>query len=629
MTALLQDFRYSLRALRWSAGFALAVVTIFSAGVGIAVPVLSLVEGGLLRTPDYANPPEILGMETTGGLTGWSQDLLTPAQAQTEHLGTLLTTLLVFALFVLAITTANIAILLLARANTRRLEMAVRATVGGRPGRLARQLFTEGAVLGIVGGGLGLLLGLGGIALLRSNWPAGLPLWLGMLPAPRATAASIGIPLAALLLCALSPGFVAWRRDLRSTLTTGRGATATPAGSFLRDTCVVLSVAATTLLLTSAALLFRATTPDISESDAGANSDEILTLTFNSPDTKNTAPEELSVAHEALLERISLLPGVRARSIASAGTWVGLGVRDRANVICGSCSRANVFMPIITESARHHVVGPSYFDTVGVAIASGREFTEADRVGAPGVAIVNEAFRTSFERADPIGRKIQIGGPRGEWYTIVGMVQDTHPRGIGAGTDPVPTVYFSALQHPPETVALAVRTTAGDPLHLLALIEGAVRSVWPETVISDASTLNDELLRFLAPLRWISRIFGTLAGLAVLLSTVALHGVISYGVRCRTREIGVRMALGGRSRQVRGMVVRQGLRLTLGGAVLGFTATIGIARLLQQLFFGVKVFDVTVYGSVGLLLAIVALTASLRPAQRAARVDPLVALSVE
>lgn len=631
-----------------------AAFAILAAGVGISVPVLSLVEGGLLGAGGYANPPEILEVERLGGLTGWSGSLLTPARLQGDNLRILLATLLVFGLLVLAIACANLVILLLARANARRHEVAVRAALGGAPRRLARQLLAEGVSLGGLGGGLGLALGLGGIGLLRATWPEGLPLWLGMLPSPRSGLVGLGIPLAAVVLSTLTPCVVAWRRDLRSILVAGRQATATPGEAYFRDLCVICGVALTALLLTSAGLLFRATAPDISRGDAGMNAEEVLTFVVDLPAVGGAAPAlsadpEVRVDHavradpaaegadpaarltsyEMLLTEVGRLPGVRSESIASPGTWVGLGVHDRVNVVCGRCSRAGAYTPLLAETARHHVVGPSYFDTVGVAVVSGREFTAADRIDAPLVAIVNEAFRTSFERGEPIGKKVQIGGPRGEWHIIVGVVRDTQPRGIGAGTEPVPTVYLSAFQYPPERAGVAVRVAGGDPLRLAARVEDKIRGAVPGAVLSDAAPLGEVLVRFLAPLRWVSELFIFLAGLALVLAAGALSGVISYSVRLRTREIGVRMALGAESREVSGMVLRHGTRLTLRGAAFGCIGTIGVARLLQQLFHGVRVFDAPLYMGVVSLLACVALVASWRPARRAAAVDPLVALRME
>ena len=629
METLRQDLRYALRALRRAPGFTIAALLILAAAVGLSAPVLSLVEGGLLRGHPLPNPPEVLGGEATGGFTGWSGNLTTPARIQTERLEALLTTLLVLVLFVLAIACVNVAVLLLSRGTTRRQEMAVRATVGGRPGRLLRQLSTEGAVLGLAGGGFGLLLGLGGIALLRMTWPDGLPLWLGAVPEPRATAASVGIPVAAVLLFTLAPAFVAWRRDLRSALATGTHASATPGEGFFRRSLVVLAVAATALLLTSAGLLFRATAPAAIQGDLGKDPESLVTIVLRFPEARYITPEERIAFYETLLARIEHLKDVQAASIASPGTWFGLGVHDRDNVHCGRCYTAGLYLPVFPEDVRHHVVGPRYFDTLGISLVSGREFTSADRVGAPRVAIVNEAFRASFENADPIGRQVQVGGFGGEWYTIVGVVRDTNPRGIGSPADPVPTIYLSALQHPPEVAALAVRATRDDPLRLVDRIQEAVRSAGPDVSLSRASTLSDELARFLAPLRWFSRIFGWLAILAVVLSAAALYGAMSYAVRRRTREIGIRMALGAPGRQVSGMVVRDGVRLASSGATLGFAGAIGLARLLQQLFFGVKAFDLHVYGGVGLLLALVAVVASWMPARRAARVAPMVALRTE
>jgi ABC-type antimicrobial peptide transport system permease subunit len=266
-----------------------------------------------------------------------------------------------------------------------------------------------------------------------------------------------------------------------------------------------------------------------------------------------------------------------------------------------------------------------------VPVLHGREFGPTDTVGAPRVVVVNKAFVNRFYLVDNgIRRNVQLHGISvdGPWYTIVGVVEDIRAEGLGSGTEPVPKVYLSALQHPPSGVGLAVRTT-GDPMRLFPAVEEAVHFLAPEAKLSGAVTMEQYLARFRAPLRWFAVLLGVLAGVALLLATSGLHSVMSYNVTRRTREIGIRMAVGARAKDITRMVLGQSLRITIMGVMLGLFGALPLARLLQLLLRGVEPFDPLLFGGISVLLGSVSLLASYRPAQRAASVEPQISLQAE
>jgi putative ABC transport system permease protein len=616
-------------ARRRASPFAVAALLQLGLASGLALPVFGLVEAGLFRELAYANPRALAGLESHGGISDWSDEARTPVQLQGERIDTLLKTLAVLSAFVLAIGCVNLASLLLSKGAQRRHGLAVRSAVGARWTQLAGGLLTEIARLACFGIAIGFLLGLAGVAALRTTWPQTVPSWLSAGLPPLSMTTAIGIPLAALVFFGLLPAIVFWRSDLRSALTAGHNVTAGILEGLARRAFLFLSIAATALLLANTLLIVRAADGGVAY-EAGTAGAETLAMTIELPEAGLSGTNERVTLYGELLEHLQSVPGAAVSSIASAGTWVGMGVFDVNMVDCGACSIGGVYVPVFPETVRHHVVGPSYFDTVGVALLSGREFTEADRIGAPLVAIVNQAFAVrSFERGQPIGRGVQLEMGWGEWYTVVGVVPNTDPPGIGVGEEPVPAMYLSALQHPPRVAQLAVRTTDGDPLALAPLEAGAAAAAGPEIRVSAPSTLAEQRRQFIEPLRWFSWLLAAVAMAAIAFSTIALYHVMAFAVRSRTREIGVRMAIGAHPRQVTTMVLWDALRLTITASLIGLMFAIGVARILQQAFMGVRPLDAAVYLTVAGLLAVVALIAAFVPARRAARVDPAVAFRAE
>ncbi|CAN5159236.1 hypothetical protein BH20GEM2_BH20GEM2_14210 [soil metagenome] len=638
MNTLLQDLRFARRTLRRAPLFTAAAVAALALGSGLAFPLLALVDTGLARGFDpfgVAGAEPLLEAvpvalpEHPLSAARWTDEVQTIARVQAEGLDTLLWILGAAALLVVGIVCSSVLILLLSRATARRREMTLRGVFGAGRCRMARQLMTEGALLGALGGGAGLLLGLVGLGILHASWPEGMERWLGFAVGWRAFALALGVPLLVTLLFGLAPALAAWRRDLHGALTTGGRATADAREGGQRNVLIVLAVAVSVMLLTCSGLLLRGFHSLQGDGGTGIDSQSTLTLQLDLTQPRYATDAERAAFYQTTLARIAALPGVVDTSVASRGAWMGLGNADRVRAVCPECVRGSMILPVTQGIVRHHVVSPGFFAAHGVPLVRGREFAPTDAAETPSVAVIDESFAYRlFPNGEPLGKQIQVGGRQGEWYTVVGIVRGIRARGIGMGSEPVPSLYLSALQHPPRSVGLAVRTTT-DSMTLAPAVEAAIHAIDPAQNVYAAMTMEAQLARFLAPLRWFSLVFGALALLAVLLCAHGLYGVISYNVARRTREIGIRMALGAQLRQVMEMVVRQSLRLTALGTFFGVIGALSVARLMQLLLLGVRPLDPVIYGGVALLLGVVALLASYLPARRAARVNPTVALQAE
>jgi predicted permease len=376
-------------------------------------------------------------------------------------------------------------------------------------------------------------------------------------------------------------------------------------------------------LLAASMLLLRGFSGPADE--PGLDARGVLTLGVEPPAADL---ERRAALYRTLLERIAQEPGVKAESLSSEGAWLGLGSTERVHAFVGA---ANPTMPGLMGAARLHTVGPGYFRALGIPVRAGREFTGQDSAGEPRVVVVNEAFAHAlFPRLDPIGKQLQLGGVslHGGWYTVVGVVPSLQPPGIGTPAEPVPALYLPLLQVPPSRAALAVRS-GGGAMEALPAVHRAARAMGPGWRFGEPGTLEEELARFRSPLHWYGRVLGALAALATLLAALGLAGVVAHSVERRTREIGVRMAIGARPRQVVGMVVREGLSLALAGTVLGLAGALCVGRLLPFHFHGVRLDDPVPLAGVAALVTVTALLSSWLPARRAARVDPVVALRAE
>ncbi|MDB4947499.1 MAG: permease, partial [Gemmatimonadetes bacterium] len=364
--------------------------------------------------------------------------------------------------------------------------------------------------------------------------------------------------------------------------------------------------------------------------EAGIDARGTLTARVELGSARWASPSARAAAYAGLLERLPAAGvEVKAESLSSVGTWRGMGAEDRVRVVCIQCARGNLMLPVIDGTARYHAVSPGFFAAVGTELTAGRELEPGDRAGAAPAAVIDETFAYQlFPNGEPLGKKVRIGAEPGRWVTVVGIVKRIRPPGIGNGSVAVPSIYVSALQFPPRVVGLALRTK-GDPMAAAPAVRRAVAAAIPGATVGEWSTMERHLAANVEPLRWFGMLFRVMAACAALLAAVGLYGTVSYGVARRTREIGVRMALGATGGAVVRWVALRCLRLARSGGLLGLGVALCIARLLQFSFTGVPLFDPAIYGGVLGLLVAIALAAGIRPARRAVRIDPVAALRAE
>jgi putative ABC transport system permease protein len=622
MNSFVREARHALRRIVAAPALALPLVMTVALGLALGAPMLGVARAGLL-----VPPPSPGGAGDFAGewLAGWSSARRTVPEVQHEALHLLLTVLLALAICLLAIALIASLTQILARGVTRRPEIALRAALGGVRGRITRQLALEGAPLLLAAVVLGVATGAAVVSWMYGSWPeVALARWNPSVDGARTALAATLLVLIPLLAW-LAPARLAGRRDLRRHLVVGPRATASPGEVMARKAVAVVQLAASLILLTGAGLLLRGFASATPASEVGAGAEQTLVAQLRLPPDAMT-PEQRARFFGSTRERLESLPGVIDTSIVTPGTWVRLGDRDATHGLTGNPSQ-----PGWVRTASYHAVVPGSFRAMGIPLRDGRDFARADTLGGAPVAIVNRAFVTRFRLVGTgVGRSIQLHGISLEapFHTIVGVVDDWPAEALGTAGEPVPAIYLSALQHPPTVVTLGVRAEA-DPLALLPAIEEVIVSLAPAVMLSEATTLALHLAGFRAPLRWFGTLFGILAVAALFLSLIGLHALMSTNVTRRTREIGVRLALGARPGDISRMVLSQVLRIIAVGMILGSMGALSIARLLQLRLNGVEPFDPLLFGVIGLLLAGVGLVASYRPARQAARVDPQVSLRVE
>jgi putative ABC transport system permease protein len=621
-----RDLGFALRSLRRRPLVSGAALGVLSLGSGLTFAVLLLVHRGLAREAGQAPAGQGAVWEH-----GWSEAARLPVRMQAESLGTMLWILAAATGLVLLMAILNLGILQLARTGAREQEFTVRVVVGAGRLRLARQLITEVGTLTLLGGVLGFVVSGAALAALQVTWPESLPRWLGSGPAAAASLVSFGLPASSALCFGLLPLRLAGRQNLARSLGGGSRLTPGPDEGVLRRWSIIVAVATSASLLVGAGLMLRgfSTIGGAPGVLAGFDPADTLTLRLDFAGAGHRDPARLAAAQANLLAQLETDERLGAASLASEGTWIGMGAEDLVTAQCGNCFRGGMWLPVTRGPARHHVVSPGYFAAMGIPLLEGHEFTRDQSAGSEPVAVISRTFAHQIFLGRPaVGRPIQIGGAEGGWHTVIGVVGDVRVAGLGNDGEPVAAVYLSTLQHPPAVAYLAIRTP-GPPAAYAASVSDLIGASSPRLVPDDVLSMEARLQRHAAPLRWLSGIFALLAAYAATIAALGLFAVIAHLAGRRTREMGVRLAVGARPGQVVRLVVGQGVRLTLVGAWLGLLGGLCVARLLHSQFLGVAMFDAAVYLGVAGLLLSVALIASYLPARRAAGVDPAVALRPE
>jgi putative ABC transport system permease protein len=522
--------------------------------------------------------------------------------------------------FVLLIACANVANLLLARSAGRGREMAIRAAMGATRGRLMRQALGESVLLSAAGGLLGLLLAVGAMAGIKALAPednyhfheVGLN-W---------TVMAFGIGVAALsgLIFGLAPALGASAANLQETLSQDGRAGVGRRTRRLSNSLVVAEVALALILLAGAGLMLRSL-GNVLGVNPGFDATHVLSMHIRLPEERYPKGEQAEGFIRRLLERTSQLAGVESAAVAS-----GLPLMDNLSVTTYRLEgEADPADPAQTPETDTKVVSENYFRTIGTPILRGRAFTrrDADR-NSPNVVIVTTSLAHQIApHGDALGRGI-IPSAQGKPATVVGIVPDTHEMGLDES--PRPEMFMPV--HDLREISFLVRTK-GDPKMLESAVHAVVAEIDKDQAVVDVKPLAEHLYGTTQQRRFDSLLFAGFAGLALLLAAVGLYGVLSYSVILRTREIGVRMALGARSGDVVRMILRHGLLMVLLGALVGGFGALQLTQFMQSLVFGVSASDPLTFAAVALVLLLVAAVACYIPARRASRMDPMRALRVE
>ncbi|MET0626230.1 MAG: ABC transporter permease [Pyrinomonadaceae bacterium] len=530
--------------------------------------------------------------------------------------------------FVLLIACTNVANLLLARSASRRREMAIRAALGASRWRVVRQLLTESVLLSLAGGAAGLVLALWGVDLLVAAIPtaqlAQMPYLRGLSLDADVLLFAFGLSLLTGVLFGLTPALASTRTDLQESLKEGGRSSGSRASARLRDLLVVSEVALALVLLVGAGLLLKSLAVML-KVDPGFDTRGLLTMRVALPPARYAEDAQAARFYEELLRRVSQLPGVRGAAATSNLPLAGDGGTGAPQVLGRSTPASE-----LTE-AHMRTVSANYFEVMGIPVARGRAFGERDKRDAPPAVLVNKTFAERvFPGEDPVGRRLTFKwSGDGPPFEIVGVVGDEKVTSLDARTTPV--VYFHNQQDADSSAALVVRAEGADPAALAGAVREAARGLDPEVPVFAVQTLEQMVSGTRATFvrRYPAYLTGVFALVALLLALVGIYGVVSYAVAQRTREIAVRVALGARGRDVMRLVLRHGLGLALAGVAAGALGALALTRLIAGLLFGVSAADPVVYALVSLLLLAVALVASLVPARRATKVDPMVALRYE
>lgn len=559
-------------------------------------------------------------------MEGWGVSVLPFRADLVGSVRPLLLVLLGVVVVVLLIACANLANLLLARAMAREREVAIRGALGAGRGRLVRQFLTESLLVAVLGGGLGVAAIVVGLDALIALAPADIPLLDDTRVDPVVLGYAAGATLLATLLFGLLPALRLTRADLQSSLRASDERAGGVRHARLRSGLLVAEVALSVVLLVGAGLLVRSFMR-LQAVDLGFNPDNLLTVMLDVPRSRYPETPEQVDFYRRLLERVEALPGVLGAAGTAEPPVIGynntfsFAIEGRPS---GDADGREDPVPL-------RAVTPGYFRTMGIPVRRGRVIDERDRPDAPEVVVINAALaRRHWPAEDPIGQRISFQGPEGpQWWEVVGVVGDT--RHFGADRPGVPALYIPQVQKPWGWMSwlTIVARTERDPMASAAGFRRALGELDARMPIERLTTMNAIYGESEARKRFAAALLGGFAVLALVLGTVGVYGVLSYSVAQRTRDIGVRIALGARRSHVAARIVRQGIALAGIGVVVGIAAALVLSRFLESLVFGITTTDPVTFVGVPILLLIVASLAAYAPARRATRIDPMRALRVE
>jgi putative ABC transport system permease protein len=564
---------------------------------------------------------DALSMKSTFEKQGFDLNVLTVKDFLFGEVRPTLIALLVAVTLVLLIAAVNVANLTLVRAASQVRELAIRAALGASRGRIVRRLLSESVLLALVGGTLGSFVAWWGVSLLMQAAPAGLPrldqiqidvrvlIWTGL------------VSLLTALVFGLAPALQNSKLNLTETLKDGGRTSETASRRLGRDILVVVELALAVMLLTGAGLLVKSLWR-LQHVDLGIQPEGVLTMQVGLTDDRYNEARARDFSRQ-LVERTKSLPGVRAAALSNSlppdetEFSSDFYVEGQSQ---GSATQEQV--------AYFHRVSSDYFQALGIALRSGRLFTNSDTEHAPQVILINETLKRRFFGAvDPVGKRINLNPREPDWTEIVGVVADV--KYFGIADEVQPSIYQPIEQHPTPSISIILKTDVSDPLKLTAATRQQVSQLDPDLPVTNVNTMDQRLSTASAQPRFRTTLIGLFAAVALALACVGIYGVISYSVSQRTHEIGIRMALGARRENVLAMVIRHAVLLAGIGVAMGLIASLGLTRFIGGLLFGVKATDPLTYAATALVLSSTALLASYIPARRAAKVDPMEALRYE
>jgi predicted permease len=532
---------------------------------------------------------------------------------------------------VLLIACANVANLMLSRAATREREFAIRSVLGAGRQRMIRQLLTESSLIAVIGGALGLILAVNGLSFLKSALPTDLPRLSDIAIDWRVLCFTAVLVLLTGIVFGLAPSLHFSRTNFSESLKSGAPGSTVSGIRRLRSALVTSEVALAVLLVIAAGLLIRSLWT-LSQVNPGFRSDYILTARINPNESFCAEPQRCANFYHELLDRIRALPGVNGAAVVSTLPLGGRVTKLSAEVENHTPSSSEP-LPLFWEN----IVSPDYFHLMNIHLLSGRTFTYADASATPPVTIVTAAMaRRYWPSENPIGKHIKPAH-EDNWYTVVGVVSDVRGydlwRNVPEWMDGAVYVPYGSYAQgeggrPPVQMTLTIRTST-DQSQTANLLRSTVASLNPEAPVTEVRPLGSFLSDAVSTPRSTTALFVAFAALALALGVTGIYGVLSYFVAQRTREIGIRVALGAQRLNVLGLVLIEGAKMSGLGIVIGIIAALALTRLMQSLLYGVGTSDPLTYLGVVIVIALVTLLACYVPARRAMRIDPMVALGYE
>ena len=526
---------------------------------------------------------------------------------------------------VLLIACANIANLLLAKSMSRSHEIAIRNAMGASRARIIRQMLIESAVLGLLGGGLGVLIASWGTKLLLKLIPAGtLPAGLEVTMNLQVLLFALAVSLITAFIFGLWPAIQGSKTQTREVLqTTSQRATAGAGARRAQSALVVVEVCLSLILLVMAGLMIRSFAK-LTNIDPGMSTANVLSMRINRSPAKSKDGSQNAIFFQSAIDRVKSVPGVEAVGVASHMPFV---FTEEWPITVENVANAGAQ----TQAIDTRTVSAEYFSTMQIPLSGGQFFVSEDGPKAQPVVVVNQAMVNRYwPNEDPLGKRIKIGNPdsKSPWFAVKGVVKDSAQSALDQGVRP--EIYFALGQMAGRyrRMNLAVRTNV-DPKSTVAAIQSAIREVDKDQPVYQIQTIDELMRDSIGTRRFALTILILFALLALVLAVSGIYGVISYSVTQRTQEIGIRMALGAKGGDVLRLVLGQFMRLTVIGVALGLVSAYALTRLMTSLLFGVTATDLTTFVLVPVVLLVVALVACLIPARRATRVDPLVALRYE